>query len=310
MANHQPASPDLPAPKRRRLAAGQETEPQHAGARSPDSQASMATTMEPVAGISDLDQLLSVPTPDKELEETLESLGKLIQQHVEGMGHYIIHKQLPTGPLSMVLWDLGLRDGPGGSTVPSLHQLEFMVVDPNKRITALQHIIARLIFGSLSIPSVGNISMLPPGVSSLVQEIPRCQMDKGDSEAFYAALTRWRQITAFLLNSSRSERVVLVPSYISVQPRARQLVKEMNKFLGVFVDQKNRHLQMDHLEDVVVRCTILGYSIFSQPANLRWEFESGDDNYVVVCPGLVKVSDSQGVRCQPEMTIPPELDRV
>lgn len=145
----------------------------------------MATTMEPVAGVSDLDQLLSVPTPNKELEEKLESVGKLIQQHVEGMGHYIIHRQIPTGPLSMVLWDLGLRDGPVGSTMPSLHQLESMVVDPNKRITALQHVIARLIFGSLSIPFNGTISMLPPGVSSVVQEIPRRQMDKGDLEGIF-----------------------------------------------------------------------------------------------------------------------------
>lgn len=84
----------------------------------------------------------------------------------------------------------------------------------------------------------------------------------------------------------------------------------MNKFLEVFIDPKNRIDQTNHLEDVVVQCTILGYSIFSQPTDFRWEFGSGDDNHVVVCPGLVKVSDSQGVRCQPEMTIPPELDRV
>lgn len=180
MASHQPASLDGPAPKRRRLAPGQKTEPQHAGARSSDSQASMTTTIKPVAGVSDLNQLLPVPTSDKELEEKLESLGKLIQQHVEGMGHYIIHKQLPTGPLSMVLWDLGLRDG--GSTVPSLRDLEFMVVDPNKRITALQHVIARIIFGSLTVPSVGKISMLPPGVSTLVREMPPCEFDKGNPE--------------------------------------------------------------------------------------------------------------------------------
>lgn len=102
----------------------------------------------------------------------------------------------------------------------------------------------------------------------------------------------------------------MVPVYTTVQPRARQLAKEMNRFLGVFVDKKNREHQQNHLEDVVLECTKLGYSIFSQPADFTWEFASGDDRYIVVCPGLVKVSDSQGVRCQPEMTIPPELEGV
>lgn len=84
----------------------------------------------------------------------------------------------------------------------------------------------------------------------------------------------------------------------------------MNEFLWIFVDEKNRKWQEEDLEKVVLKCAIFGYSIFCQPAEFTWEFGSEDDNYVVVCPGLVKVSDSQGVRCQPEMTIPPELDRV
>lgn len=102
----------------------------------------------------------------------------------------------------------------------------------------------------------------------------------------------------------------MVPYYVQTEQRARPLVKAMNTFLGEFVDKKNRQHQEDDLKDVVVECSKLGYSIFSQPADFTWEFGSGDDRYLVVLPGLVKVSDSQGVRCQPEMTIPPELDRV
>lgn len=128
--------------------------------------------------------------------------------------------------------------------------------------------------------------------------------------AISAALTRWRQITAFLLNPSRSERGVIVPEEESLEPRARQLVAEMNTFLGAFIDGKNRQHQQDHLLDVVLECAKFGYSIFSQPADFIWQFGTGGGMDIVVCPGLEKVSDSHGIRCQPEMTITPEVHRV
>ncbi|KAG6366547.1 hypothetical protein INS49_000724 [Diaporthe citri] len=262
--------------KRKRPAAGEEVEPP-AGVRSPDSRAAMATPIEPVAGVSDLDQFLSVPKSDKELETELERLGRLILQHVEE--NYVTGVRHPREPLDLVLWNLGLRSGE--STVPTTGQLEAMAMDPNKRVTALQHIIARVIFGSLSVKWAGKISMLPPSVSSLVQEMPPCEKDVGDPEAISVALTRWRQLTAFLLQSS-------VPYYAVIDLRARQLVKEMNRFLWVFVDEKNRKDQEHNLKNVVTECALIGHTIFSQPEDFTWEFGSGDGRYVVVCPGLVK----------------------
>lgn len=84
----------------------------------------------------------------------------------------------------------------------------------------------------------------------------------------------------------------------------------MNKFLGRFVDEKNRQHQQDHLRDVVLECTKFGYAILSQPADFTWNFGSESDRDIMVCPGMEKVSDSQGARCQPEMMFPPEVHRV
>lgn len=131
-----------------------------------------------------------------------------------------------------------------------------------------------------------------------------------NSPAISVALTRWRQITAFLLNPGRSERGAMVPEETSLEPQVRQLVTEVNKFLGAFVADKNRQHQEDHLQDVVLECAKLGYAIFSQPAEFTWDFGSEGGRDIVLCPGLVKVSDSHGVRCQPEMTITPEVHRV
>lgn len=124
------------------------------------------------------------------------------------------------------------------------------------------------------------------------------------------ALARWRQITAFLLNPNRSERGVMIPEDASLEPRARQLVGEMDRFLGAFVEENKCQQQVEHLQQVVLECANLGYSIFSQPADFTWSFGSGVGKDIVVSPGLDKVSDSQGVMCQPEMTIPPEVHRV
>lgn len=165
---------------RRRPAARQEIGP-HAGARSPDSRAVMATPTVPVAGASDLDQFLPVPKSEKELADELQSLGHLIMQHVED--NYVTHVAHAKEPLSLVLWDLGLRDGE--DTMPTVCQLEAMALDPNKRVSALQHVIARVIFGSMTIKWMGKTSLLPPSVLSLVREMPPCEKHTGSPEGIY-----------------------------------------------------------------------------------------------------------------------------
>ncbi|KAL1874490.1 hypothetical protein Daus18300_003509 [Diaporthe australafricana] len=277
------------------------------GRRSFDSRAFTATPLEPAGAASGLDQFLPVPRSDKELAGELQSLGYLVQQHVEDNYHLLPAGQ-DAGVLGQVLADLGLDDGGGAQPGPA--RLAAMAVDPKTRLEALQHVIARVIFGSLTVESLGKISMLPPSVSWLVREMAPCEKHMGNPEAISVALTRWRQITAFLLNPRRSERGAFIPEDASLEPQAAQLVVEMDKFLGDFVDEKNREHQKHHLQDVVVECARFGYAIFSQPADFTWKFGAGAGSDIVVCPGMEKVSDSQGVRCQPEMMISPEVHRV
>lgn len=151
----------------------------HVGVRSSGPQAVMATPAGPAAGVSDPDQFLVVPTPDKELAGELERLGKLILRHVEG--NYVTDRvrpaECPTWALRELL-DLGATE----STVPGIFQLSNMALDPDTRVAALQHVIARVIFGSLTATSVGKISLLPPPVSSFVREMPPCEKRKRNPE--------------------------------------------------------------------------------------------------------------------------------
>lgn len=149
------------------------------GGRRPDSRAFTATPVEPFAAVSDLDQFLAVPKSDKELADELQSLGYLIQQHVEDNYHLLPVGQ-SAGSLSQVLVDLGL--GNGGSSLLKPGELAIMALDPSTRLAALQHVIARAVFESLTIQSVGKISLLPPSVASLVRNMPPCEKHMGNPE--------------------------------------------------------------------------------------------------------------------------------
>lgn len=150
-----------------------------AGDKRPDSRALTATPVEPIAPVSDLDHFLPVPTSDKELAAEMQSLGYLIQQHVEN-NYHLSPVRPASGPLGQMLVDLGL--GEGDSSLPRPEQLAAMALDPNTRFAALQHVIARVIFGSLSVESAGKISMLPPSVPILVREMPPCEKHMGNPE--------------------------------------------------------------------------------------------------------------------------------
>lgn len=139
----------------------------------------MATPLEPAGAASGLDQFLPVPKSDRELAGELQSLGYLIQQHVEDNYHLLPARQ-GAGVLSQGLADLGLGDGGGAQPGPA--RLTAMALDPEMRVEALQHVIARIIFGSLTVKSFGKISMLPPLVSTLVREMPPCEKHMGNPE--------------------------------------------------------------------------------------------------------------------------------
>lgn len=129
------------------------------------------------------------------------------------------------------------------------------------------------------------------------------------TSAISIALTRWRQLSAFLLNPTRSDRGHVVAKESELEPLAQELVTVLNKSLSVFVDDTNRDDQENHLRDVAVECAKFGYVIFSQPAEFAWKFEADADKEIVVCPGLDKVTDDHGLRCTPDTLAAPEVDR-
>lgn len=147
--------------------------------KSLDSRALTASPVEPPLAVSDLDQFLLAPKPDKELAGELQSLGHLIQQHVEDYYH-LSPVEESISSLSQALTELGLAVD--GKAFPGPAQLADMSANSRMRHVALQHVISRVIFESLAVKSTSRISMLPPAVSSLVREMPPCEKHLGSPE--------------------------------------------------------------------------------------------------------------------------------
>lgn len=107
----------------------------------------------------------------------------------------------------------------------------------------------------------------------------------------------------------RSDRGHVLAEESELEPRAKELVTALNKFLSIFVDDKTLNEQESHLQGVAVECAKFGYVIFSQPAEFAWKFEAEGDKEIVLCPGLEKVTDDQGLRCTPDTLSAPEVDK-
>ncbi|KAI2470494.1 hypothetical protein F4781DRAFT_430296 [Annulohypoxylon bovei var. microspora] len=241
-----------------------------------------------------LEQFLLDSTPENGIGAEMRSLNHLIQQHVESCYHTLPVSR-SVDALATILVHLGLDQ----DSTMSAAKLASLAVDPKTRYNAIQHVISRVTFASVTLDGASHFSLLPQPVSSFVSLIPAMESYRGSAEAVDIALTQWRQLSAFLLHPSRSDRTSLAPSEDVSTHGAQQLAVALSTFLEPFVtgDRQNRYEQENHLREVIAECVAFGYLVFSQPCEYRYRFEGGvRPNYIVVFPGLDKISDEEGRR--------------
>lgn len=241
-----------------------------------------------------LEQFLLDSTPDTAMGAEMHSLSQLIQQHVETCYH-----TLPVSRSEEALTTILIHLGLDQNSTMSAARLASLAVDPRTRYNAIQHVISRVTFASVTFDGASRFSLLPQPISSFMSQIPATESHRGNAEAVDTALTQWRQLSAFLLHPSRSDRTPLTPSEDISTHGAQQLAVALNAFLEPFVsgDRQDRYEQENHLREVIVECVAFGYLLFSQPCEYRYRFEGGvRPNYIVVFPGLDKISDEEGHR--------------
>ncbi|KAI8162950.1 hypothetical protein K4K49_000443 [Colletotrichum sp. SAR 10_70] len=216
-----------------------------------------------------INQFLLDATPDKELAGELQSLGELIQQHVEN-NYHSNPVQIDTQALAPSLSNLGL----GELSKFSTEEIASLCIDPKTRQAGLQHVVSLAVFGSIDFKAKSRYSMLPGPIASFLQSIPPVE-SRG---ATTLALSQWRSLSAFLLHPNRSQRIHLSPNESEASPKAQSLATALNACLRHFVpaDQGSQRQQLDHLQAVILECTKLGYEIVSQPSDWRFTYKTED----------------------------------
>ncbi|KAI1333539.1 hypothetical protein F5Y15DRAFT_404915 [Xylariaceae sp. FL0016] len=254
-----------------------------------------------ISGIGTTDKLrlhefLLDAKPDNELGAELRSLGHLIQQHVENNYHL-----QPFGDAASLIEPLSML-GMGNNTSIPIEQIAMLAADPRTRYHTIQHVIAQVTFPSITMEGISPVSLLPPTVSKFRSLIPPTENHRGSRQAVEVALTRWRQLSAFLLHSNRSDRTPLKPTEDVNTQQAQDLAVTLGRFLRPFVagNRDDMYEQENHLREVIVECAAFGYVLFSQPSEYHLRFDNGGrQNGIVVCPGLDRVSDEDGRRYPP-----------
>ncbi|KAK7918047.1 hypothetical protein PG985_009921 [Apiospora marii] len=254
-----------------------------------------------------LDQFLMDVKPDRELVSELRSLDRSIQRHVAE--HY--HTQpVPDGAvnpedLALVLVKLGIDStigqGDGNAQQSLARHLSHLALNPSTRFQTLRHVIMSVAFGSTALRSSSSISMLPPFVAAFARHLsesePELGQQRGKLDVFHTALTKWRQLSVYLLRHtnrpSTEHRAIspLSPSEDISTQQAQRLAEELNRFLAPFIalsrgqdlddddddesDTLARYEQENDLRETLVECATFGYLLFSQPAEYGFAYSDG-----------------------------------
>ncbi|KAK8849081.1 hypothetical protein PGQ11_015561 [Apiospora arundinis] len=273
--------------------------------------ATVAPRLPPLSSYSSnlfqLDQFLTEPKPDHDIAYELGALDRSIRRHVAVHYHMnpIKNEDVNVEDLGQVLVKLGMEDDShagGGDAVqqkksPSASRLVSLALDLGTRSQALRHIIMRVALGSTTLNSNSPISMLPPFMASFarfLREPGPLGHHQGQSpkhqDVYAAAVTKWRQLSVFLIRPNRGESSSiisspLIPSEDVSTQQAQQLALELNRFLAPFVaadgededlENLSRYEQENDLREALVECATFSYLLFSQPCEYEFDFVSGE----------------------------------
>lgn len=125
--------------------------------------------------------------------------------------------------------------------------------------------------------------------------------------AFDQALTKWRLLSAYLLQTVRSNRDPLLPKESDIQAAISRNMAMIRPILIPFVIPGAERRQTENLQGLMAEGARFGLLLFQQPASwvVDWDIPKmrdvkGGSRHVAVAivlfPGLVKTADEEGRR--------------
>ncbi len=134
----------------------------------------------PVSAIQ-LSQFLLEATPDQDIAHESQSIGALIDQHVES--YY--HRQPVTVGIRALASALNQLGFPLNTKSVALDAqgAAALCLDPQSRQVGLRHVLVRVLFSSIDVRSSYGPSMLPAPAASFLEAIPPAESDRfGDAQ--------------------------------------------------------------------------------------------------------------------------------
>lgn len=189
--------------------------------------------------------------------------------------------------------------------------LEALIASPNTRQIALRFCIAWIIISRMGLESDFETTFLPPEVASCIQSMrgmidnptgkhasasePKPKPGVDFSAARIAFLSKWRQITAALMQPTYGQGVMSGDDH-----RMHNIGDAMELLEAILrpfaTDQPAGEQRRRNLEEILKRAAKFAYVLFSQPS--FWQFEWNDSRMerdsLVVFPALLQTADEAG----------------
>lgn len=122
-----------------------------------------------------LNQFLLEATPDRDIAQEVQSIGALVDQHVETYYH-TRPINIDRGTLASSLAHIGFPSSTHAAQLDA-QSAAVLCLDPRSRQIGLRHVIMRTLFSSIDTHSP-NPSMLPAPVASFLRAIPPAESDR------------------------------------------------------------------------------------------------------------------------------------
>jgi hypothetical protein len=231
-------------------------------------------TVAPIAS-STLDETLLDRADDSQLRKSMQDLSELLDQHVENNYHLEAFEG-SQGPLEKMLVEAGYSTEPGESEIAAL------LVNPRTRFAAIREVIARILVGNLEVRSRPELSLLPPQIVGFVKSIPPVERLGGADNVFDKAFTKWRHLSAFLIEPSRTSREAPKANEREIQAAIGRNVALINAILKPFINPglESQRSQENNLRAIILEGAQLGLLLFSQPSvwAFSWKVPIGEES--------------------------------
>ncbi|KAL8993775.1 MAG: hypothetical protein Q9169_006095 [Polycauliona sp. 2 TL-2023] len=234
-----------------------------------------------------IERSLPQPAEDQALGGEMSRLKTAIKNHVQSYYHT---DQVKGGVDQAALGLIATGNMPLiASTLGSL------LANPVTRTTAIRFCITWTVVSRIDPNCEPSLSFLPPEVASCLNSISSTRDDPSTKPGF---MSRWKAYTAALLQDRYSSSTVT-----SSDPRNRNIseaLQALDTVLHPFADQqRDDRERVQKLEDIVKRGARFGFTLFSQPSLLEFDWNSEPSagrGTLVVSPALTQVTDDNGRR--------------